>query len=374
MIQNEQSSKNFQQMDSGRLQIIAFYSRVFILILQYLSNILIPDHDADAFLYPKDNSGNTIFDKCIDHLFGGLVRWDAQYFMHVARYGYTYEKTLAFFPLYPLCVRLIAFVILSVVLLLPFVAFQVYCYIKFCTNFETNLPYNIEIDAQKNNYILPGEFSKHNQTWCYSKLPLAYSYVQNHYWNVGFLKYYEVQQIPNFLLAAPILCFVFKYCLEHLKLHFTTKFKDLFTFDRLSKKTKLTDPFHGQHLHVFVIHALFLSVFCTLCIHIQVTTRLLCSATPLFYWSCASYLKSNSLNNFKMFRLDQSLGERFIKLYYIIPVAQKIYVGESLQQWPCKNSGRFHALFLFIKSSGYHPLQRGPSNILRLLTGSILEV
>ncbi|KAJ8960167.1 hypothetical protein NQ318_003889 [Aromia moschata] len=32
------------------------------------------------------------------------------------------------------------------------------------------------------------------------------------------------------------------------------------------------------------------------------------------------------------------------------------------------NSGHFHAIFLFIKSSGCHPLQNGPSNILRILT------
>ncbi|KAG9697388.1 DUF409 domain protein, partial [Aureobasidium melanogenum] len=42
--------------------------------------------------------------------------------------------------------------------------------------------------------------------WCSRSLPSVYSWVQEHYWNVGFLRYWIVSNIPLFLLALPMLC------------------------------------------------------------------------------------------------------------------------------------------------------------------------
>ncbi|KAG2486939.1 hypothetical protein HYH03_014438 [Edaphochlamys debaryana] len=41
--------------------------------------------------------------------------------------------------------------------------------------------------------------------WCASRLPYVYGFVQAQYWNVGFLRYWTLQQLPNFLLAGPVL-------------------------------------------------------------------------------------------------------------------------------------------------------------------------
>ncbi|XP_018310329.1 GPI mannosyltransferase 2 [Mycetomoellerius zeteki] len=331
----------------------AIITRIVILKLQVIFNVLIPDHHADAFKRPLDSAEKvSLCDQIINFLFNGLTRWDGEYFLHIARYGYTYENTLAFYPLYPTMIRIIAviltkvfplfnmqstmivaailinfvcfvksaiifydltesvfqntvtaykaailycinpasiffsalysesmfayltfyimlgsmkcmpniyfplalstlarsngivnigfpiyfglknlcnseriethgrkhnvlsilwhilklmklnnyFTILSVMIisLSPFVLLQIYNYMKFCTStFDKSLlPVHILQYAVENNLILAG---KTDSIWCNASVPLAYSYVQKTYWNIGFLRYYQFKQIPNFI-------------------------------------------------------------------------------------------------------------------------------------------------------------------------------
>ncbi|KAG8222972.1 hypothetical protein J437_LFUL000267, partial [Ladona fulva] len=82
-----------------------------IFLLMVIANVAVPDHNADAFISPKNPSDDEgMLDRAIMFLFGGFHHWDAQYFLHIARYGYTHENCLAFFPLYPLIIRWISFV------------------------------------------------------------------------------------------------------------------------------------------------------------------------------------------------------------------------------------------------------------------------
>ncbi|GLC33181.1 hypothetical protein PLESTF_000150600 [Pleodorina starrii] len=53
--------------------------------------------------------------------------------------------------------------------------------------------------------------------WCSSRVPYVYGFVQAEYWNVGFLRYWTLQQLPNFLLAAPVLLLSFAGLFEYGK-------------------------------------------------------------------------------------------------------------------------------------------------------------
>lgn len=449
---------------------LARNSRLFIIVLQYVSNIIIPDHAAQVFNYPKTETEYSFVDKIILHFLGGFLRWDGQYFMHIVLHGYTYENTLAFFPLYPLIVKqislviqwfvpflclesiallvfvffnvyifllsvktlykmtvfifnpvtayntviafcfnpasvffvapyteclfsfltfqsiyqcliiykkysqlkninitdvtvlvwiglstlvrsngvlnigffiytcicllryhwpkkllsklyysltfLLLLVISSIICLLPFILYQIYCYQRFCADFNIYIPDNVRNQAIQYKFILPGQFSQHNQTWCHYKIPLAYSYVQSQYWNVGFLKYYEMKQIPNFLLASPLLLILLIGCFKHLSKNGDINICNLFTFNSLKNKIDFKSKLFNPVINVFVVHALFLSIFCILCIHIQVSTRMICSASPLFYWYCIHYFESKKINIVQLDWNNLTRMQLIIVLYF----------------------------------------------------------
>lgn len=464
----------------------AIVSRITILILQVIFNASIPDHRADAFKRPLNfaEKEGSLWDRIIYFLFNGLTRWDGEYFLHIAKYGYTYENTIAFYPLYPAMIRIVAIIltkilpalnsqstliiaamlinltcfvksalilydltqyvfqdtitaykaailycinpasiffsavysesmfayvtfytmlgsmkftstiylplalstltrsnglvnigfpiyfglknlcdsasneiekrnrkcnilyifklitlknyfnILSTVIisLSPLFLLQIYNYIKFCISSDKSLlPVHILQYATENNLVLPGTTGS---IWCNVTVPLAYSYVQKTYWNVGFLKYYQFKQIPNFILACPIF-YIMLRCIKE----FTCEYKDelymlgLFNSKRKNGNTVKVKKY-PLSMFVFVVHGLFLTMVCIFFIHIQVSTRLLASASPLIYWYCALIMSHKSINytylgyeneenvccKWKVFFLSQkqyTLQDKLVLFYFI---------------------------------------------------------
>lgn len=81
-------------------------SRLLLFLIQLVMNAVVTDYPTDAFQgiqIPQVELSRA--DYWCRVLFGGLARWDAVHFLHIAQFGYTYESTLAFFPLFPALVH-----------------------------------------------------------------------------------------------------------------------------------------------------------------------------------------------------------------------------------------------------------------------------
>lgn len=410
---------------------LAIFSRIFVIFLQCISNHLIEDHNAeDVFRSPVDPLKKRKCDTIVEMLLGGFRRWDSEYFLHISEHGYTYENTLPFFPLYPLCIKLLRYAVinvtpflsaralslligvilnvvfftkaantlyelgrkvlrdqrkaeiatvlfcfnpasifftapyseslyswlsfsvmlkcfddinsvliivplslsilcrsnglvnigfvvyyglkkmfsqstvlsfvtifLKVVSILIIIAFhfglmQVYNYYLFCFHKSFSFPDFIKDFAVKNSLVLAGNRTDDSVSpWCSGNLPISYSYVQNHYWNVGFLRYYELKQLPNFLLALPVVLIILVNSFKFFRRNRAYCWR-LGIFN-LKPAVLRAVTVADQNLFVFIVHAVALTTFCVLFVHVQVTTRLLSSSNPMLYFFCADYFATS---------------------------------------------------------------------------------
>ena len=138
-----------------------------------------------------------------------------------------------------------------------------------------------------------------------------YAYIQRKHWNVGFLRYYEIKQIPNFLLAAPILClsafgvadWIYRSWLKVASadqkplpsqaLYWVCESLRAFAGPPTSSMSVddilVGNPVLG-HYAVWAVAAL-LGLTTA---HVQITTRLLCSTCPALYWYVAHVVMTSA--------------------------------------------------------------------------------
>ncbi|XP_076353473.1 phosphatidylinositol glycan anchor biosynthesis class V [Tachypleus tridentatus] len=436
---------------------VATILRLLLLVLQWIFNLL-PDLESDVF-HTVGQDDVTSGDKIVSFLFGGFRQWDAQYFIHVAQYGYTYENTLVFFPLFPFltyylskllwCLLPTLFSLHSVILLvgislnffcfvlatavlyrlgnlvlhdrevswiaacmfclnpasvffsafyseslfclltlcglvcverkmmysacvlfglstitrsnglvssgfvlyaetkvivgllqlsqkkslvwkikcvfnwvmsvslklvvcfLPFFMFQFYIWFSFCVSndFEHSWPASVTDLAHRKGYKI---LNKERSDWCSHSVPLSYSHVQSSHWDVGFLRYYQMKQIPNFLLAGPVVILIMYSATQYL-----VKNKDFCLHLGLNSWKFRKEDFQTRkyvldsaQCFVYMVHAVALTTFCLLCIHVQVTTRIVASSCPILYWVVASHLVENKLMRANREKCSQEISHK----------------------------------------------------------------
>ncbi|MEE6525450.1 hypothetical protein FKM82_025468 [Ascaphus truei] len=170
---------------------------------------------------------------------------------------------------------------------LPFALFQYYGYRRFCMVLpEEAVPPELLQLAQDKEYRVPG---MPPPLWCSAHVPLAYSHVQGEYWGVGPLRYFQLRQLPNFLLALPVAVMgiqaVWDYACANPRL--------CLALGLWGVPGKPSCGYHGPRVFVYVAHLTALMVFGTLCMHVQVLTRLLFSSSPLLFWFCSHRLQKS---------------------------------------------------------------------------------
>lgn len=385
--------------------------------MQAVLNAVIPDHVADAFSPPRSETP-LLLDPVIEALFGGLSHWDAEHFIFIAERGYIYEHNFAFFPLFPLILRLLAatalwpicgfltmhgrlvlavaivnsilFVISAVALyklsrlvvqnrklalvavlmycltpanvfmvagysetlfaaltfsglwllekrftigaclllgfatgaranglvnagfllylslqwalartrafsngegcvryhhyvwelirfvltgafyaafvVLPFCLFQFYGYQTFCHPTATEVPPVLLNLAQNKGYHVADAASP-TPSWCQWRIPLLYSYIQDAYWGVGFLRYFQWKQIPNFILALPVA--ILGFIASYMYISSNPVFCMHLGLGHRGKDIK-THGFCNPKVFVYIVHSSVLLLFGIFSMHVQV--------------------------------------------------------------------------------------------------------
>ncbi|NXK86006.1 PIGV mannosyltransferase, partial [Formicarius rufipectus] len=186
-------------------------------------------------------------------------------------------------------------VLMSAGIFLPFALFQYYAYLRFCgpgSSLDPTIPEPLLQLARDKGYRLAAVDGT-KPPWCSQRVPLVYSYVQDIYWNVGFLRYFELRQIPNFLLALPVTLLVSWAAWTYV----STNPRHCLTLglerSKSEEEGKPRDGFCCPAVFVYVVHSTALLAFGFSCMHVQVLTRFLASSSPILYWFSAHLLEEH---------------------------------------------------------------------------------
>lgn len=138
--------------------------------------------------------------------------------------------------------------------------------------------------------------------WCSNQIPLIYSFVQSEYWNVGPFRYWTLQQLPNFLIAGPVLLLLFNASIYHIFFSLLPRFRILLGANYKRKANDNSDPILNPSLAPHAIHALALSNMLLVSAHTQIALRLVC-ALPFTYWAAARLFFLKRQNAFESSKL-----------------------------------------------------------------------
>ncbi|XP_044142263.1 GPI mannosyltransferase 2 isoform X2 [Bufo gargarizans] len=214
-------------------------------------------------------------------------------------------------------------------IILPFALFQSFCYARSCLDYGNDpIPQELVQLAMEKGYRVHKE---QIPAWCSFTFPLAYSHIQSEYWDVGLLRYFKLQQLPNFLLALPVLVLSISAILEYTSCNLEL----CGTLGLCKVQSKHANGFYGPQVFVYVAHLAALTGFGFLCMHVQVLTRLLFSSCPVLFWFCSHVLLKNEPWIWGL-KKGKTTSNAALQLLFAWPSLQqgtKIILGYFLGYW-----------------------------------------
>ncbi|KAI1380084.1 glycosyltransferase family 76 protein [Hypoxylon crocopeplum] len=119
--------------------------------------------------------------------------------------------------------------------------------------------------------------------WCTSRFPSIYSFVQERYWDVGFLRYWTPSNIPLFLLATPMIYLLIRSGLELIRRPLNLA---------IETSTKVNSSHLTTLVRSMALSQLVLAILAITNYHIQIIVRI-SSGYPLWYWWLAGLITNN---------------------------------------------------------------------------------
>lgn len=162
---------------------------------------------------------------------------------------------------------------------LPFLLYQFYSYKVFCNPLASykDLPAHVLNYGNNQKYKMPHAGLS---PWCHQSVPISYSYVQSTHWDVGFLNYYELKQIPNFVLALPMICLSACAVVNYIAWN-PMYFLCLGLYDTMDRNRKKVDDvprnagqlygINRKSCYVYIVHIAAMTIIACLFMHIQVS-------------------------------------------------------------------------------------------------------
>ncbi|VDP94040.1 unnamed protein product [Echinostoma caproni] len=201
----------------------------------------------------------------------GYLIWNERTILDTKRSLLTLLKNTFTWWFY-LAATLFPYILLVLFCIFPLIAYQAYAFYLFCTesSFLTPLfpPHSLVEFGRQNQYRFPRWIytnyslpSGSLPPWCLSNLPFSYPNIQKSYWSVHLFGYYEFKQIPNFLLACPVV-FLSLACAAAFYSRAPNTYKTLGL-----KAETLRD----RRLLPYVLHTLFLTIYGLTHINVQVS-------------------------------------------------------------------------------------------------------